>query len=359
MTKLSELTAKLTALAQEYKQMKLSIAAKNPLANSNAKVAFSPEEAQDFNAKVNKFHGIKDKTQLDEAGKILAEELKTLIPAFLAKYVKVAEGQQKQLAGVKAKAEELLSQINALALDFFPQERPIFRVLQYTDPFGQQYDQVEILSWGTHPVNPANGIPNPPPYAFGIKVHIYQQNGQVGAHFLVQITNTIPSAFVQLANSLQAQPSTCYIEHQREFDIDSEIPFKKKTASFQSYAVQAPMVIPVTFGQILLPLNNNINLTTFTFTNAGLNQFTTDLNNSFINAWRANNSDVISQVTITVPTITTDGVNITIANQNRIGQLIQTSVQARLASARYPTSSLTFSIVTGSNSTPNIVIAVF
>jgi hypothetical protein len=30
MTKLSELTAQLTALAQEYKQIKLSIAAKNP-----------------------------------------------------------------------------------------------------------------------------------------------------------------------------------------------------------------------------------------------------------------------------------------------------------------------------------------
>jgi hypothetical protein len=107
MTKLSELTAQLTALAQEYKQIKLSIAAKNPPPpNSNAKLAFSPEEAQDFNAKVNKFHGIKDKTQLDEAGKILAEELKTLIPAFLEKYVKVAEGQQKQLAGVKVKADE-------------------------------------------------------------------------------------------------------------------------------------------------------------------------------------------------------------------------------------------------------------
>jgi hypothetical protein len=30
MTKLSELTARLTALAQEFKQIKLSIAAKNP-----------------------------------------------------------------------------------------------------------------------------------------------------------------------------------------------------------------------------------------------------------------------------------------------------------------------------------------
>jgi surfactin synthase thioesterase subunit len=103
MKRLDELTARLTALAQEYKQIKLSIAAKNP-PNTNAKVAFSPEEAQDFNAKVNKFHGIKDKVQLDEAGKMLAEELKTLIPAFLAKYLKVAEGQQKQLAGVKDKA---------------------------------------------------------------------------------------------------------------------------------------------------------------------------------------------------------------------------------------------------------------
>jgi hypothetical protein len=109
MTILDELIAQLMALGQEYKQIKLSIAAKNPPPNSNAKVAFSPEEAQDFNAKVNKFHGIKDKTQLDEAGKILAEELKTLIPAFLAKYVKVAEGQQKQLAGVKAKAESIMN----------------------------------------------------------------------------------------------------------------------------------------------------------------------------------------------------------------------------------------------------------
>jgi hypothetical protein len=39
---------------------------------------------------------------------MLAEELKTLIPAFLAKYVGVSEGQQKQLAGVKVKAEVVL-----------------------------------------------------------------------------------------------------------------------------------------------------------------------------------------------------------------------------------------------------------
>jgi len=88
---------------------------KIPPPNSNAKVAFSPEEAQDINAKVNKFHGIKDNAQLDEAGKILAEELKTLIPAFLAKYASASEGQQKQLAGVKAKAEAIMKNINSFS----------------------------------------------------------------------------------------------------------------------------------------------------------------------------------------------------------------------------------------------------
>lgn len=112
MGKLEDLTAKLVAMAQEYKQIKLSIAAKNP-SNADAKVAFTKEEAQEINAKVNKFEGIKDKAALDEAGKILAEELKTLIPAFLAKYTKVAEGQQKQLVGVKAKAEDMLKKIDS------------------------------------------------------------------------------------------------------------------------------------------------------------------------------------------------------------------------------------------------------
>lgn len=101
MGKMEDLTAKLMAMAQEFKQIQLTIAAKN----SNAKVTFTKEEAQEINAKVNKFDGIKNKTQLDEAGKTLAEELKILIPAFLAKYVTASESQQKQLAGVKAKAE--------------------------------------------------------------------------------------------------------------------------------------------------------------------------------------------------------------------------------------------------------------
>jgi hypothetical protein len=63
---------------------------------------------QGLNAKLKQFEGIKDNAQLDEAGKILAEELKTLIPAFLAKYAAASEGQQKQLAGVKAKAEVVI-----------------------------------------------------------------------------------------------------------------------------------------------------------------------------------------------------------------------------------------------------------
>lgn len=114
MTKLSELTARLTALAQEFKQIKLSIAAKNlPPTTSNDKLTFTKEEAQDINAKVDKFDGIKDKTQLDKAGKMLAEELKNLIPAFLAKYASASEGQQKQLAGVKAKAEAIMKNISA------------------------------------------------------------------------------------------------------------------------------------------------------------------------------------------------------------------------------------------------------
>ena len=76
---------------------------------------------QGLNAKLKQFEGIKDKikdkAQLDEAGKILAEELKTLIPAFLAKYVGASEGQQKQLAGVKAKAEAIIKNISIQQTD--------------------------------------------------------------------------------------------------------------------------------------------------------------------------------------------------------------------------------------------------
>ena len=41
MKSLDELKARLATLAQEYKQIKLSIAAKNPPVNADAKVAFS------------------------------------------------------------------------------------------------------------------------------------------------------------------------------------------------------------------------------------------------------------------------------------------------------------------------------
>lgn len=56
-----ELKAHLATLAQEYKQIKLSSPAKKSL----QLVAFTKEEAQEINAKVNKFDGIKDNAQLD------------------------------------------------------------------------------------------------------------------------------------------------------------------------------------------------------------------------------------------------------------------------------------------------------
>jgi hypothetical protein len=214
---------------------------------------------QGLNAKLKQFEGIKDKikdkAQLDEAGKILAEELKTLIPAFLAKYVKVAEGQQKQLVGVKAKAESIMNNINSQQIFFTPPERPIFRVMFYSDVC-RQYSVVEMYSWGTHPTD-QNGVPTSTNFAHGITVQLFNDGAGAEKPVLLSISDRFPDAnTANLARTLYTQPSTLYRNYRRDICIEqsgSSIPFGRVGGANKTYATNSPR-ITVNIANIIVTL---------------------------------------------------------------------------------------------------------
>jgi hypothetical protein len=70
----------------------------------------------------------------------LAEELKTLIPAFLTKYLGASESQQKQLAGVKAKSEKIISLLKNSIMKIY--SHPSYQELNLR--FAESFKEVQV-----------------------------------------------------------------------------------------------------------------------------------------------------------------------------------------------------------------------